>query len=82
MLAGLSLALMVRLLYLVVHPGERYYLNRTYEADSSDYIGLATSLLYGEGYSIEGTPTASIVPGYAIFLAGLFAVLGTNVVVV
>jgi hypothetical protein len=80
--AGLALALAVRLLYFFMHPGDRYYLNRTYEADSTDYTGLALSLLNSEGYSIEGRPTASIMPGYAGLVAAVFAIAGPNVVAV
>lgn len=49
----------------------------TYElrSDSLTYHKLAVSMLSGE-YSIDGRPTAFVVPGYPVFLAGIYSMFG------
>ena len=73
-------ALAIRLLYLAVHPGHDYRRNLVYTADGHDYHTLATSLLAGEGYAVSGRPTATIVPGYPLFVAAVYAVSAHSVV--
>jgi 4-amino-4-deoxy-L-arabinose transferase-like glycosyltransferase len=51
-------------------------------SDEQEYAALATHLIHGPGYSLDGTHlTAARPPGYAFFIAGLFA-LGGNVIAV
>jgi len=45
--------------------------------DSQRYIALAGSLTQGAGLSVDAQPTASSMPGYPLFLAGL-SLLGLN----
>jgi 4-amino-4-deoxy-L-arabinose transferase-like glycosyltransferase len=46
--------------------------------DSTQYMALARSLLGGEGYLADGVPTSRWLPGYPIFLAGLFWLFGES----
>jgi hypothetical protein len=41
--------------------------------DGPLYVSLATTLLEGDGFSIEGEPTAFVTPGYPLFVAAVFA---------
>ena len=69
-LAVFGLALVVRLCFLAVTPPPQ-------AADSRDYDGLAQRLLGGQGYvTVHGDPTSRRPPGYALFLAGIYALLG------
>jgi len=69
------LALLVRLLWIaVVH-------NDSLIGDAGWYHARAVSLTSGQGYSIQGTPTAYFPPGYAFFLALLYALAGPTVFV-
>jgi hypothetical protein len=42
-------------------------------ADSRLYDGLARSLLAGQGFAMQGQPTAFVTPGSPLFLAALYA---------
>ena len=75
-----TLALAIRGLYLLVHPGHSYFRNTIYAADGLDYDRLAKSILAGGGYAMDGLPTSVVVPGYPFFLALIYAILGLNVV--
>ena len=49
-------------------------------ADAADYHRLATGLVEGRGYvNTAGTPTAWRPPAYPVFLAGVYKVIGVNV---
>ena len=50
--------------------------------DARFYIGVANSLLEGQGYAIGGRPTAADPPGYPIFLAAVFALAGRSEIAV
>src|SRR5262245_48499264 len=68
LLLGLGLRLQAGLLF----PG--LLLN-----DSADYHRLAAGLVAGQGYITEaGVPTAWRPPGYAYFLAGIYAAVGVD----
>ena len=46
--------------------------------DSTQYMALARSLLGGEGYLIDGVSTSRWLPGYPLFLAGVFGLFGES----
>jgi 4-amino-4-deoxy-L-arabinose transferase-like glycosyltransferase len=47
--------------------------------DSIDYVGTASNLLAGEGFlGPSGNPTAYRMPVYPLYLAGIFAIFGTD----
>jgi 4-amino-4-deoxy-L-arabinose transferase-like glycosyltransferase len=48
-------------------------------SDQLWYFERAVGMLNGEGYAVQGQPTAFWPVGYPAFLAGLFAVFGPNV---
>ncbi|HEX7572883.1 MAG TPA: hypothetical protein VF514_07295, partial [Bacteroidota bacterium] len=41
-------------------------------SDDIDYVALGKSLAHGDGYQIDGHPTAYRPPGYPLFLASSF----------
>jgi len=61
-------ALLLRLLLLFID-------TQPLRSDSLTYHQIALSILSGE-YKIEGRPTALVVPGYPIFLAGIYSLFG------
>lgn len=69
--AGLVAVLLVSLIWFV-HP---YYEPVN---DGSLYILTARSILEGDGYTYQGVPFIIRPPGFAVFLAGVLAVFGTD----
>lgn len=61
-------ALLLRLLLLFID-------TQPLRSDSLTYHNIALSILNGE-YSLEGRSTALVVPGYPIFLAGIYSLFG------
>lgn len=68
--AILALALAVRLLMVMLPAPEL-------RSDSLTYDKLAASVLSGS-YSMNGKPTAFVVPGYPVFLAAVYSILGKS----
>lgn len=64
------ISLILRLIFLAVFPP------RQPGADEQGYIGIAESLLAGQGYSLEGKLTVYRTPTYPLLLAGLYAIFG------
>ncbi|MBI3087434.1 MAG: glycosyltransferase family 39 protein [Candidatus Omnitrophica bacterium] len=50
--------------------------NRPPTGDGPLYDDIAMNLLSGRGYSDLGQPTAWVMPGYPLFLAGIYAIAG------
>ena len=70
-IAILALALVVRLTVLFVHP-------KPLESDELDYDHLGWTLAKTGHYTMHGAPTAYRVPGYPIFVAGVYALAGRS----
>jgi 4-amino-4-deoxy-L-arabinose transferase-like glycosyltransferase len=69
----LLLAITLRVYGVLSHPAAPI-------ADAADYHRLATGLVQGRGYiSAEGASTAWRPPGYPVFLAGVYKIVGINV---
>ena len=47
-------------------------------SDEIDYVALGKSLAHGDGYSLDGHPTAYRTPGYPLMLALSFSVFGES----
>jgi 4-amino-4-deoxy-L-arabinose transferase-like glycosyltransferase len=47
-------------------------------SDFAWYDEVATEIVTGHSYSVEGNPTAFRVPGYPVFLAGIYTVFGQS----
>ena len=62
-----SLALIVRMTFILTYPGIPI------ATDTSDYVGVAESLLAGNGFTDVENP-----PLYPVFLAGIFLLFGKN----
>ena len=45
-------------------------------SDDRDYDAIARSLVHGQGFSLDGAPTAYRLPGYPLLLAGSYGVFG------
>ncbi|TAK34801.1 MAG: hypothetical protein EPO21_08510 [Chloroflexota bacterium] len=77
----LLLAVSVKVLYLATTGGfgAPPQLNA---GDGPIYDQLATNMLSGQGYSLDGLPTATKPPGYPWFLAGVYALFGVNYIAV
>lgn len=71
----LCVALVLRLGWLLVA-------NSVPVSDAGGYEALALSLARGQGYSLDGHPTAWWVPGWPAFVAALYAIFGPYRVVV
>lgn len=73
----LLFALMIRVAYfIVVDPPTSWH-------DASIHDGIAQSLLSGEGYSLEGDPSAAREPGYAMFfLVPTYFIFGHSILAV
>lgn len=80
----LFVALLLRVLFVLakycfnISPSGVFF----YAADSRLYDGLAQSLLRGEGMSIDGHPTAHVMPLYPLFLAVIYLIAGRNLLIV
>jgi len=69
----LLLAVAFRLYGVLSHPAVP-------SGDAPDYHRLATGLVEGQGYvNAAGTPTAWRPPGYPVFLAGIYKIVGINI---
>lgn len=66
----LAAALAVRFIMLIID-------TPPLRSDSLTYHKLAMSILSGE-YARDGNPTAFVVPGYPLFLAGIYALFGSG----
>lgn len=78
LLAIVAVALAARLLYFTVALGGQVPLAE----DARFYVAVATSVLEGHGYAIDGRPTAADPPGYPIFLVAVFAATGRSEVAI
>ncbi len=47
--------------------------------DEKDYYAIAQSIYHGNGFSLEGEPTAYRAPFYPVFLAFLFSIFGDTI---
>lgn len=45
-------------------------------SDDTDYDALARSIAHGDGYELEGKPTAYRTPGYPLIVGGMYALFG------
>ncbi|MGE5177681.1 MAG: hypothetical protein ACM3PF_01165 [Bacteroidota bacterium] len=70
-IAILALALLVRLAFLFVHP-------KPLQSDELDYDQLGWALEQTGHYAMHGAPTAFRVPGYPIFIGGVYAFAGRS----
>lgn len=48
--------------------------------DEIEYVAIAQSLYHGNGFSVDGTPTAYRAPAYPTFVAAVFTAFGESVV--
>src|SRR5687768_14160712 len=75
--AIIVVAFLVRLVFLLLSP--RIGMAPPDSGDAPTYIATAASLLAGEGFTLgNGNPTALHGPVYPLFLAGVFAIFGTD----
>ena len=81
-LLAFILGLVLRMGFMVGHPGDKYLRNRLYGADSHLYDEIAVNLIARGEYTARGQITARIMPGYPFFLAFVYTALGHNAVVV
>ena len=70
-IAILSLAFLIRLALLYAYP-------RPLQSDELDYDQLGWTLAQTGHYAMHGAPTAFRVPGYSIFIAGVYAIAGRS----
>src|SRR5687768_1005667 len=75
--AGFFLA--VGVLFLAPRIGWMLAVDAAPMSDQLWYFDRAAGLLNGEGYAVQGRPTAFWPVGYPAFLAGLFAVFGPDI---
>ena len=47
-------------------------------SDDKDYDAIARSLVHGDGFTLDGNPTAYRLPGYPLLLAATYAVFGDS----
>ena len=47
-------------------------------SDDKDYDAIARSLVHGDGFALDGKPTAFRLPGYPLLLAATYAVFGDS----
>jgi 4-amino-4-deoxy-L-arabinose transferase-like glycosyltransferase len=71
--------LMVAALFLAPRIGWMLAVDAAPISDQLWYFERAVGLLNGEGYAVQGQPTAFWPVGYPAFLAGLFAVFGPDI---
>jgi hypothetical protein len=71
--ALLALLVVVTGALLVTAPGRGYWV---IDPDAAAYVGLARSLVAGEGYTLQGVPHAKFPPGFPAVLAAAIAVTG------
>ena len=71
--------LMVAALFLAPRIGWMLAVDAAPMSDQLWYFERAVGLLNGEGYAVQGQPTAFWPVGYPAFLAGLFAVFGPDI---
>jgi dolichol-phosphate mannosyltransferase len=71
-------ALAFRLLYVVVETRYDLIDGSFFSGDAHLYDRLARSLVAGNGLSLEGVPTAYVVPGYPAWLAFWYTVVGRD----
>ncbi len=69
-----AVGLTVRVLYLWLQSTFQLFDIYFYASDSRAYDMLARSLREGQGFAIQGQPTAYVTPGYPLFLVGLDSV--------
>ncbi len=70
------LALAVRVAFLCTKP--HAWTAHLQAGDEPLYHGIAVSLVRGEGYSLDGQPTARYGPGYPLFVAFIYRVFGVH----
>lgn len=80
-LAVASLALVVRVAYVIVQSTFQLFDAVFVAGDSVFYLRLARAIASGAGMSIEGTATAYVGPGYPLFLVP-FVMVGADPIVV
>jgi 4-amino-4-deoxy-L-arabinose transferase-like glycosyltransferase len=68
------IGLLIRLAFLATKP--HTFTHKLQAGDEPLYHGIAVSLAQGRGYGIDGRPTARYGPGYPIFLASVYALVG------
>lgn len=78
MVAVVSFALLARLLYVGLFVG----LDSPPTYDGITYDRQAWGIVQGLGYTLDGHPTAIRPPGYPLFLAGIYVLVGHNVMAV
>jgi 4-amino-4-deoxy-L-arabinose transferase-like glycosyltransferase len=71
--------LMIAALFLAPRIGWMLAVDAAPMSDQLWYFERAVGLLNGEGYAVQGQPTAFWPVGYPAFLAGLFAVFGPDI---
>ncbi len=69
-------AVFFRLAFLMTKP--HAWTSRLQAGDEPLYHGIAVNLAQGQGYSLDGQPTARYGPGYPIFLANVYVLVGTS----
>ncbi|GBC98810.1 hypothetical protein HRbin17_01325 [bacterium HR17] len=69
-------ALALRLAFLTTKPFA--WTHQLQAGDEPLYHGVAASLTQGKGYTLNGEPTARYGPGYVIFIAALYRLLGIS----
>ena len=73
-----AIAVLLRVLFVLIQVYFHPFVIEFYADDSAAYDRIATSLIEGKGYALNGIPTAYEPPTYPIFLAGLFLLFGRN----
>ncbi len=76
LLAVFLVAIFFRLAFLMTKP--HAWTSRLQAGDEPLYHGIAVNLAQGQGYSLDGQPTARYGPGYPIFLASVYTLVGTH----
>lgn len=72
------IAFTARALYVLAQTKTAFAAGSFYGTDSHLYDALAQSILNGQGLSFAGQPTAFVTPGYPIFLALCYWLIGRN----
>jgi len=78
-LALLGVALAVRAGFVLVQLRFHVFDISFEAADSRLYRQLAESLISGDGFALEGKPTAFVTPGYSLFLTALYPIARSTV---
>lgn len=72
------IAFMARALYVLAQTKTAFASGSFYGIDSQFYDALAQSIVNGQGLILKGQPTAYVTPGYPIFLALCYWLVGRN----